>query len=203
MHSPLRFFLHFCDLSRLAPSDPGSPLSALRSSLPSSAIVIVRRHLSFASLLISERSCRWWSRNFRESFLETPSLPFSPSSSPLRPTFYPFRFSFSYLIFILRSEEVLKREADSGSSTESERESERVRRQGRYELHVFLCLSSRDFHDLGRSTSARLEKSGGWNRLSKSWWCSKCYARVHAPYRRLTAAAVTARRDASSSVTGR
>lgn len=40
----------------------------------------------------------------------------------------------------------------------------RVRVQRRHELHVcvaFLCLSFRDFHDLGGSTSARSEKGDG------------------------------------------
>lgn len=164
--------------SSLYPRSPLSPLRALRASLPSSATVVVRHHLSFASLLISERSCRRWSRNFRESFLETPSLPLSPSSSPLQPTFHFFLLSLSYLIFIPHS----GRGSKKGRPTVEvrrrvEEASGRVREQGRHELHVcaaFLCLSSRDFHDLGRSTSARLEKGdGGWNRLSKSRWCSK------------------------------
>lgn len=45
-----------------------------------------------------------------------------------------------------------------------EEASGRARGQGRHELHVcaaFLCLSSRDSHDLGGSTSARSEKGDG------------------------------------------
>lgn len=81
-----------------------------------------RRHLSFASLLISERSCRWWSRHFRESFLEASTLPFlallavlcsscsSCSSSSTAATHHPFFSLYPYLIFVLRREKVLKRE---------------------------------------------------------------------------------------------
>jgi len=161
--------------SSLWPRSPLRPLRALRSCLPSSTTVVVRYHLSFASLLISERSCRWWSRNFRDSFLETSPPPLSPSSFPLQPS-----TSFFFLFRISSSSSIAKRsykgKADSASSTESGG-GERVREQGQHELHVcaaFLCLSSQDFHDLGGSTSARLEKGDrGWNRLSKSRWCSE------------------------------
>lgn len=87
------------------------------------------------------------------------------------------------------------------------REAEEARGQGRHELHVcaaFLCLSSRDSHDLGGSTSARSEKSdGGWNWRSKSRRCSE---RAGARIASSANAAVTARRDASqreTSVDGR
>lgn len=57
-----------------------------------------RRHLSFASLLISKRSCRWWSRNFRESFLQAPFL-----SSVPPPSFIPRASHRPFLLSHLRS----------------------------------------------------------------------------------------------------
>lgn len=94
-----------------------------------------------------------------------------------------------------------KKGADSGGSTESGggggvarggggaagRRTDGREGEGRHELRVcvaFLCLSSRDFYDLGGSTSARSGKGdGGWNRPSKSRRYSLRYARVHASRR--------------------
>lgn len=93
--------------SSLWPRSP--PPRALRGPLPFSATVVVRHHLSFASLLISERSCRWWSRNFRESFLEISSPPLSPPSLLSPSTHLLLLLSRSYLTVILHSEEDLKK----------------------------------------------------------------------------------------------
>lgn len=76
---PLRFVV--------LPFPPSSSLRssrrscAHRGSLPSSTTVVVAT--TSRSLFISERSCRWWSRNFRESFLGAP-FPCRPHRPPPR-----------------------------------------------------------------------------------------------------------------------